>query len=246
MHIKLTTDQKAELETRHRVERDKQVCDRIKAVLLRDEGWSIGRIAQALRLHNDTISRYIQDYLQAEKLAPSYTGSREKLSDDQSQALIAHLEDEIYVTVAAVCAYVKATDKLNYTVAGMTAWLKRHRFSYKQPKGVPAKANAVKQQAFVEAYQQLKQTAPSDEPILFLDSVHPTMASKAAYGWIRRGKEKRLPTSSIRTRLNISGAIELASMKTLVADYETINGKTTCQFFYTRSKRLILRPNEFM
>lgn len=230
MQIKLTTEQKAELETCHRTERDKQVCDRIKAVLLRDEGWRIGRIAQALRLHNDTISRYIQDYLQTQKLAPHYPGSGEKLNDEQSQALTVHLEDKTYMTVAAICAYVKASYEVDYTLAGMTAWLKRHGFSYKQPKGVPAKADAAKQQAFVEAYEQLKETTPPGEPILFIDSVHPTLASKVAYGWIKRGQDKVLPTSSTRTRLNLSGAIELASMKTLVADYETINGEATCQF----------------
>ena len=40
-------------------------------LLLRDEGWSLIKISQALRLHNDTVSRYIADYLNNDKLANS-------------------------------------------------------------------------------------------------------------------------------------------------------------------------------
>jgi hypothetical protein len=47
----LTSEQKNELEARHDASRDKRVCDRIKAVLLRSEGWSTPMIAQALRLN---------------------------------------------------------------------------------------------------------------------------------------------------------------------------------------------------
>jgi len=38
--VTLTAEQKNDLETRHDESRDKRVCDRIKAVLLRSEGWS--------------------------------------------------------------------------------------------------------------------------------------------------------------------------------------------------------------
>lgn len=38
------------LKIQHRLERDRRVCDRIKAVLLRDKGWSYREIADALLL----------------------------------------------------------------------------------------------------------------------------------------------------------------------------------------------------
>ncbi|MDD4965267.1 MAG: IS630 family transposase, partial [Gallionella sp.] len=40
MEIKLSVEIKKVLEARHRVERDGQVRDRIKAVLLKSEGWT--------------------------------------------------------------------------------------------------------------------------------------------------------------------------------------------------------------
>ncbi|PCJ46058.1 MAG: IS630 family transposase, partial [Gammaproteobacteria bacterium] len=50
--------------------RDGRVRDRIKAVLLRSEGWSTPMIAQALRLHETSIVRHINEYLKKEKLKP--------------------------------------------------------------------------------------------------------------------------------------------------------------------------------
>jgi len=46
-NIKLTTDQKIDFETLHDASRDGRVRDRIKAILLRLEGWSTSMIAQA-------------------------------------------------------------------------------------------------------------------------------------------------------------------------------------------------------
>src|SRR3990167_11128546 len=127
--ISLTKEQKRALELAHAQERDKLVSDRIKAVLLRDEGWTIRQIAQALRLHEDTISRHIQDYLVKEKLSPNYRGSSEKLTDEQSEKLIAHLEENTYLKVSDICAHVESRYGVEYTVAGLTNWLKRHEFS---------------------------------------------------------------------------------------------------------------------
>ena len=68
--INLTTEEKIDLEVLHDTNRDGHVRDRIKATLLRSEGWSTTMITQALRLHETTIYRYIDDYVSKNKLAP--------------------------------------------------------------------------------------------------------------------------------------------------------------------------------
>ena len=73
--IKLTAEQKIDLEALHDTSRDGRIRDRIKAVLLRSEGWSTAMIAQALRLHETTITRHIDDYISKNKLAPENGGS---------------------------------------------------------------------------------------------------------------------------------------------------------------------------
>ena len=72
--VELTTGQKAELERLHRACRDKRECDHIKAILLSSEGWSVPMIAQALRLHETTVQRHINEYLNKGKLMPENGG----------------------------------------------------------------------------------------------------------------------------------------------------------------------------
>ena len=59
---KLTPHEKSILEGRHKKERDGRIRDRIKAVLLRDEGWCLERISQALRIHLETVRTHLQEY----------------------------------------------------------------------------------------------------------------------------------------------------------------------------------------
>jgi hypothetical protein len=57
--------------------------------------------------------------------------------------------------------------------------LKRKNFSFIKPHPVPAKADPEKQAQFGEEQEKLKKETPKDEPILFMDAVHTTMATKA-------------------------------------------------------------------
>ena len=137
MNIQLSPEEKQELEVRHNQAKNHRKADRIKAVLLRDEGWSLSKIAQALRLHNDTVSRYILDYLEGDSFDFNYKGSSEQLSRKQSEQLINHLEETMYTKVVEIVSYVESKFNLQYTVSAMTDWLKRNNFLYKSPKGMP-------------------------------------------------------------------------------------------------------------
>ena len=89
--IDLTNDQRVNLDYLHEQTRDGRVRDRIKAVLLRSEGWTIAMISQALRLHESTITRHINDYLEKEKLKPENGGSTSYLSNIQTEEVVQHL-----------------------------------------------------------------------------------------------------------------------------------------------------------
>ena len=51
----LSTQERNKLQSQHRLERDKRVCDRIKAVLLSDEGWDFREIAHVLLLSDEAV-----------------------------------------------------------------------------------------------------------------------------------------------------------------------------------------------
>lgn len=230
MKISLTAEQRKALCAQHKVEHDGRIRDRIKAVILNDEGWGYKQIAQALLIHETTVWGYLDDYRDTKKLRPMNGGSKSKLDEQQTAELIAHLEEHTYPTSKEIIAYVKAMYQISYTQQGMNDWLSSHQFSYKKPKGTPAKFNPARQADFIEAYTRLKEELKPNELILFMDSVHPTQETKITYGWIRTGVEKRIATVANRKRINLTGAIDLTTMSALTRDYETINGASTVDF----------------
>jgi transposase len=223
MNIILTQTEKTDLEVRHKKERDRRVADRIKAVLLCSEGWTQLAISQALRIRPETVHDHLEDYKNSEKLKPENGGSESYLTADQSAELIAHIESSTYLRAADICVYVWDKYHIKLSESGMKKWLYRQKFSYKKPKGVPAKADKAQQKEFIEFYEKLMNTLPEDEPVEFGDGVHPTMATKVTYGWIRKGQTKTIPTTASRTRMNLVGSINLETMGVTIKDYETIN-----------------------
>ncbi len=66
---------------------------------------------------------------------------------------------------------------------------------------------------------------------MFMDSVHPSQATKLTHGWIKTGTNKHVKTSASRTRLNIVGGIELGQLaKAITAQYETVNSESIIDF----------------
>ncbi|WP_268866235.1 IS630 family transposase [Salmonella enterica] len=232
MKVELTAKQKAALEHLQHQSRDHHVRDRIRCVLLSSEGWSTAMIAQSQRIHETTVRRHLNDWLNDEKLKPENGGSDSHLNEAQTSELTEYLTNNLLPTTHAIIALVDEWWGVRYTVAGMTKWLHRNGFSYRKPVGVPHKCSAEAQQAFVETYEKLKQEADDDEPILFIDGVHPTQGTKLAYGWMPAGKKAHVvETTGSRTRLNIMGALNLNDIgSTVIREYDTIDSLNICRF----------------
>lgn len=227
----LSDQERQYLKSYHRAERDKRVCDRIKAVLWYDRGWSIPEIAEALFLSDDAIRKHIQEYRATQKLKPNNGGSYEKLSEYQSRFLEKHLEKTTYQKVCSIVNYVCSKWKVKYSVAGLTSWLRRKGFTYKKPKIVPGKADSKKQEKWIKEYKKLRENLPADETICFIDSLHPTHNVQLSYGWIRKGTERVLPSNTGRKRINITGALDITSYKVFYQEDVTVNAQSTLNFF---------------
>ena len=224
---------RASLLKQHRCERDGRIKDRLKVVLLRDDGWSYASIAEALFLSEEGVRQQMKDYEESrgEKLAPENGGSESFLNEEQTKELSAHIEDHLYSKASDICNYVHVSFGICYSVRGMTDWLKRQGFTFHKPCGVPAKANAAAQEKFVEAYEELKRNLSDDDHIVFMDGVHPSHAVRFTRGWIKRGVRKEVPTNGSQKRLNILGALDLEKMELHSRVYDTINGLNIIAFF---------------
>lgn len=223
MERKLTTQQRERLLKSHRKERDKRVCDRIKAVLAYDDGYSYSEIARILLLDDETIRRHIDDYFSVRKLKPENGGSESQLTPSDTEQLVAHLQEVTYLYVKDICVYIKNTFNVHYTISGMTKWLQHNDFRYKKPHAVPAKADRERQKKFIKMYRKLKKKAADNEPIYFVDSVHPQHQTRLSYGWILKGERKSIPTTARQRRLNIIGGICLSGHKIVHHQCDKVN-----------------------
>src|SRR3989344_973160 len=217
------------LKKAHKAAKSKRESDRIKTILLLNQGYSYEETARILLLDDSTVRTYYQEYQQGglDKLIEDYyVGKQSTLTSRQEHFLKLHLRVRTYLTTQEVAVYVKDRFGVTYSIGGMTKLLHRLGFAYKKPKVVPGKADAAKQAAFLKEYQELKTTKQPKDHLYFVDGVHPHHNSIPAYGWIEKGQDKHLKTNTGRQRLNLNGAlnsedvtdVEILSEPTLNAD----------------------------
>jgi transposase len=231
MYKILNEAERANLIVSHKKERDGRVRDRIKAVLLYDDGWTPPKIAKALFTDEGTIRRHLNTYHEEKELNLKYKGSRPKLNEEESKALSEHLESQTYLKIKYIRAYVEATFQKRLGISTLHEWLKNNGFSYKKPKLIPKNVDLMKQKEFIDFYEALMNEASLEgEPVLFGDSVHPTQQTRPSYGWIKRGKDKPIETTGARKRVNLMGVLNLETMTFGYQDFETINGQSAVEF----------------
>jgi len=220
--------------TLHRKEKHGKIRDRLKIILLLDKGWSYEKVSEALFLEHKTPMRRYEDYVNrgVDGLMNScFKGRVARLSNTQIEQLTAHIEEHIYHSAKEVAAYVKVSFGVDYKPKGITSLLNHLGFVYKKPKLVPGKAEAAKQQEFLERYEVMRKSQKPGELTLFMDGVHPHHNAKPAYGWIKKGVEKELKTNTGRRRLNLNGVWNPDTLEAILRSDDTINAHSTIELF---------------
>jgi len=198
---------------------------KINAVILLGTGWTLDEVSEALLLDNETLRKYSLAYKAGglESLIETHhKGSSPKLSFNQENQLCQELDGEIYMCTQAICGYVNAKFKVDYSISGMRDLLHRLGYVYKKPKLVPGNPDIDVQEAFVKSYEDFMLSKPGDAEVLFVDAVHPEHNAMAGYGWIKRGETRRLKTNSDRQRLNLHGAIHAETHEVTVIESKTV------------------------
>lgn len=224
----LTDNEVVVLKQAHRTIKDKKLADRIKAILSLNEGFEYSLIAKILLLDEVTLRRYLNKFKQKGLpglLEMKYPGGQTRLSLIQESELKKYLEINTKRTAKEIADYVFQKYKIKFSVIGITKLLHRLGFSYKKPKIVPGKADALKQAEFVARYKEIKRNLKINDQIYFVDSTHPEHNTKPSCGWILKGKanDKIIKTNTGRERLNLAGALNLSDKKAVVLSEKTIN-----------------------
>ena len=214
---------------------------RMNALLLLDDGWAAERVAEVLFIDAETVREYRRLYETAgvaglERLR--YEGSDPALTEAQLEALKRELDAHLYMTSKAVCDFVRRSFGVSYTPNAMTKLLKRLGYVYKKPKCVPAKADAAVQEQFArEKLLPLMAKADADEPLYFVDGMHPAYTGHPAFGWIRRGETRELKSNHGRVNVNINGALSWPDRDVVHLQAEKITSAAMIELFETLAAR---------
>jgi len=160
-------------------------------------------------------------------LDDNYQGGESFLTLHQIVILEMHLEETIYLCAQDIIRYVEQEFDVKYSVSGMTDLLHNIGFSYKKPKIIPGKADPVAQERFLIKHEKIKENKGKDDPVYFMDGVHPQHNVQSSYGWIKRGEEREIKSNTGRKRLNINGAIDIENMSCCTVIEKAVNAQST-------------------
>ncbi len=234
MNLQLTIEEIQEL---RRIQQKDRFHRRrfIKAtvLLMLHHKFTISEIEVCLGLDDNTIRRYVRSFKEKglkRYMQDGYVPYSGKLSDEEEQALAAHLDENLYEDANAICDYVKKTFGVSYTISGMRDLLHRLGFVYKQTRSVPSKADEAAQVEFLEETLPalLEEVEAGTAEVYFADGTHPTHNTKNGRGWIRKGKDFEIDCNSGRKRLNINAATRAIKPEHTVFDLpESVNAQST-------------------
>jgi len=195
--FELTVEALQELRVAHKAAKKASASEayRINAIILLGTGWTLEEVVDALLLDDETLRNYVENYKKGgiEKLLERhYKGGTPKLPIKYFEILTQELESNIYLTTKGVCEYVKDTFNIEHSISGMTALLHRMEYVYKKPKLMPGNSDSEAQEYFLKEFLKFMQNKKKNEAVFFVDAVHPTWNSMAAYGWIKKRKSSRL------------------------------------------------------
>ncbi|MFT5160023.1 MAG: transposase, partial [Paracoccaceae bacterium] len=227
----LTHDQRHELE--HIVRRpseDHGVARRANAILLLDDGKSCVVIAEFLYLDDDTVRNWHKHYVSGglDQLTTfDWKGRLSFLNVAQKADLCGWLEARLCRDTREIRAHIEAAYGVRYSHSGCLKLLHNMAFEYRKPKALPRVADAAQQQQFIDMYDDLLRQLPADEAVYFADAVHPEYQTRPAFGWMRKGSNAAVKTSSGRQRVNIHGAVNLENFDTPFVEVTKVNGNSS-------------------
>ncbi len=235
MKIILTDIEKAYLKKLHRELRDQRNCDRIKAIILLSDNYTINKVADILLIDRDTISRWAKKFNNkstlSDWLVDNYRIYSGRLNPEQKKKIINYVDENTINNSKQIIEYIKIEFNISYKESGVVALLHTLGFSYKNTVLVPSKYDEEKQKNFKDIYENLEKHLSKEEVILFTDGVHPQHNTKCSKAWIRVGETKEVKSNSGRSRINIQGAYNPHNQEIIIHEDKNLNAENTIEFF---------------
>ena len=171
----LSKKQRQELLDELKLERVRRYADRLRVILLLDDGKTYKNIAEFLFLDEGTIGNYKKRYKRGgvEGLINDQCFGRVAVLSPKEMIILSNnLQSKIFPTTKAVIAHIQEKFGVKYSQSGGTDLLHRLGFSFKKATPVSGKAKRKLQEDFVRRYRRLK---PQGK-MYFIDATHPEFA----------------------------------------------------------------------
>ena len=204
-----------------------RLARRANALVLLDEGMSRETIARVPLVDDDTIRGWHGLYLLSgiEGLASfGQEGGVCRLTPGQRERLGAWVAATLPRTTRGVGAWIERECGVGYeSRSGLVAPLRRLGMRWRPPTVIPRRLDPARQEAFIGACEALLNGLPADEAVLFADATHPARAVRPTGCWAPGDAPLAVEQTSGRERLNIQGAIDLETGRTVVGDVPTVD-----------------------
>lgn len=208
-----------------------RLARRANALVLLDDGMSCEAVARVLLLNDDTIRTWYRLYQEdgIEGLTSfNHAGGSCRLTAEQQDKLKTWISATLPRSTRQVGAWIMAEFGIEYeTRSGLIALLHRLGMEHRKPKAISRKLDPAKQAAFIKGYEALLNQLSNDEAILFMDAAHPTHAARPVGCWAPKDVPVAIEQSSGRERLNIHGAVDLETGRTVMKDVLTVDALST-------------------
>lgn len=191
------------------------------------------KIALILGIHRDTVTAYIRLYETKgiNGIKKLNYGTNHSVLDNYIDVLLPYFEKNPPHTITQACSEIEGMTNIKRCPTQVRTWFKKHKLRYRKTGQIPAKADKIKQQEFVE--QQLNpliQQAENEEVhLLFLDAAHFVMGIFQCFLWSI--KRVFIKSSSGRKRYNVLGAVNAITKHIhTFTNSDYINADCICDF----------------
>ncbi len=231
---RLSEQEIRDLKSLHKQTKDSKFCDRIKCILLFNDGYTSSEICKILLIDEGTVSNWIRKFKNRTTLyswlGDDYKMYSGKLSDDQVAQIEQYLSENIMSDSKQLILFIKENMEIEYSESGAIALLHRLGYKYKYTTLVPSGIDPVKQEEFKEIYEDLEENLEDDEVILFVDGVHPQHNTVCSKAWIKEGERIEIKSNTGRSRINIQGAYNPKNQDIIIHEDVTLNADNTLSF----------------
>jgi transposase len=232
----LSLEQKQDLLLELKSEKGRKHADRIRIILLLDDGKKYKDIQEFYFIDEGTVRNWRKRYIEGglERLMNDYWKvKRCILTPNQLEKLDNHLMENTYRRTKDIVGHIKKEFGIEYKENSVLRILNSLGYSYKKAKKVPSKASIEKQKSFLRTYAQIK----NHGPVYFLDSAHPKFCPVTGYGWIKKGEDKYLLTNAGKVHLNITGAVDPRTCDVITRQSDWIDENAICELLKAISSK---------